>query len=312
MRDEKKDRRQRRNVRHVVLLACSVAVLVPLVLLFRQALQSDSADLERAVPEPAGRAAAVQSAGAPEAGPEPEPRRDLAHPEGLGEAAPLAEEPAEPRETTRDIVDNLYTALERAAAGQMNPAAILEAALLLTRLEPDARAVPEPSIDGAMLFPLLDPPDRVQAFVRVRPPSRDPQTAQIIGLRIQLDPPAGEPYIVDGLARKPPRADFQIWYGPEGRPRACSILTSLAPAGAENKRLGLGRDALARGEGLYLYQSLENPAETGMKSFGIENGQPFINRPVPLALEGGVWPRFAEIGTLASRLDAMYAAIRER
>jgi len=256
----------------------------------------------------------VRTEAAPAAGPDAEDAAGTAHREHQDAKPPEETAPLTAEQTTQEAkeleaaLEDLRTALERSVLERLDPGAILDAALLLMDSEVDQRAVPELAVDGRLRFLLMETPDGVQAEVLV---AKSNFYANVLALGIELDVPAGGPYMVDARVRERPRVTLTAWTDASGKLLHFGILTGLPPDSAANRALGLPVLEGKLTKGVLYHLSLEDPSDWGLKAYGYQNQQPFTEPITPL-LDGGPWPRMDDIERFNRNLLDMYARIKER
>jgi len=251
--------------------------------------------------------ASVDAAGGSEAAgearvPLPQPDPDQAAPSAVvGETVALDG----PALALEQMKPKLLASMEASLLGVMEPEVFLDAALELTRLEIDPRAIPEPSPNGSIRFKVLGTPPGMTAELSVGR-ARNPNWDDVITLRMSLDPPQA-PYVVDGRSSGTPEAWVTVWRDLEGALEHCTVATSVIPDGRiSDSGLPLDSGEVAFG-GLYSLDA-DDPSKNVVKMTGLQDG---VTGDLKLPMELRAEPPLWKMTELSSGLVAMYGKAKE-
>jgi hypothetical protein len=230
-------------------------------------------------------------------------------PREIQEVAKVPEEPDATASTPDDEASQpesevfgprLITALEATLDGDVDPCAFLDAALELSKLEVDPRAIPEASPSGEIRYPLLGTPQGVSAELWIRRSNNPNHDPTVLTYAMKFDRPS-DSYTLAGAARHGPEAQITIWRDREGKLSYFGVLTNFylwrtRPEG----RIPLGS--------LYALD-VSKPFEvkgsvSAMTPTGIAEDRD------ALRLVGCPWPRMDDLERLKSGMLAMHAKLQ--
>lgn len=171
----------------------------------------------------------------------------------------------------REAAVSLKSSIEASLFGVLDPTEIIDAALLLGRLDVDERPRSQADVSGCLVYPLLEPPEGVQASLLVGH-SRKAGVAEVLSLRIEIAP-RELPYLLEGCARTGAGAQIQMQLDAHGQPLNLSILTDLPPS-SRNLDLGLPLGSGRITNGVLYHVDADQPADWGVRVHGLNDGSP--------------------------------------
>jgi RNA polymerase sigma-70 factor (ECF subfamily) len=216
----------------------------------------------------------------------------------------------QPEPTLAFLKDRLRAEIEGTLSGQVNPTFYLDLATRLTALEPGTVLL-EPDPSGAVRFPLEGTPEGMHAELLLRKTNNPRFDSRVCTLLITLDNSA-EPYVVDGVKRRPAQAQVTLWRGQDGSVRNFGILTNLAV----NQRPELG-DRIS--ESTLFNYDVDNPyaaaghvsgmvfspgAVPGTLTGGLQNYS-----EIPITVIGGKWPNTEGLDKFNVGMQTLYGKL---
>jgi RNA polymerase sigma factor (sigma-70 family) len=300
--------------KQTVLVVLGGASLLGLFLTWRALAPAERVRAEASVELPRAELAPEH---APVASESPAAPREEVAPAAEAAAVPASEPPPSAELELAATLERLSVVLDRTLDERLDPGAILDAALLVAAHEAgDPLAELDPA--GRLLLPITGLPAGVEADLCVSKPNRRQET--VLTLQIRLERAADAPLVHEGYEREGPEVQLTTWTNEAGELLHFGLLTDVYPA---KRAGGVAIDPPRFTHGVSLHTRMDSPEEWKLKATGmleVEGSlQPDGGRSYrsgdwepPQVLEGGPWPRLADMQRLSQRMLALHAAVKAR
>jgi len=118
-------------------------------------------------------------------------------------------------------------------------------------------------------------------------------------LKVTLDNPfEGEPYVVEGVPRRPAEVMLGLWRNPAGEIQHFTILTNLYP-----RRLP---DFFSSDSMIFSYD-VQQPLAVQGDVAGTQDGKPGVIKDTPIVIVGGKWPDLEALNQFNAGMNALHA-----
>lgn len=199
------------------------------------------------------------------------------------------------------LLPRLALTIDASLDGRFDPSLLLDVALLVAQ-HPIGDPPAELDVTGQLRLPVQDLPEGLEADLCVSKPNRRQETV----LTLEVRAARLRPLIAENFEREAPSFRLATWTDLQGVLRHTSLLTRVSP---ERRTGSLAQDPSRLTHGMKLYTPLSDPAAWNLSASGMDeiegSRQPDGSRgyqtaswDVPQVLEGGPWPRVADLERL--------------
>jgi hypothetical protein len=198
----------------------------------------------------------------------------------------------------------LQLTIESTLMGQVDPGAFLDTALALSKLEISKSPIPEPSVSGAIRYPLLGVPEGVTAELWVARATTERFTSPLLTYHLSVN--TSTDYVFEGAARNGLVAKISLWTDRQGNVSNYGVLTESMVSGRSRK---VGLDWMGRTVpiGVLFSYDPSHPYEWSATTSVLKDGMS-EDLPDP-AIVHGQWPRLDDLEALKSGLLKQYGAL---